>query len=81
MTIAKLTRSEQAEIRKLLTDYDNARCALFDHLDNLANEWDEAISGMREGNAAEAATGRLDTLRSWAEEIPETPDFNLSELS
>ncbi len=42
MAICKLTKSEAAELHKLINAYDNARSELVDWLSNLQSEWESA---------------------------------------
>jgi hypothetical protein len=82
---AKLTKTERKELNILIADLDNARSALLDRLDEIANEWDDAISEKsdrwQESDAGSDATSRAETIRQWVDEVPETPAFDFDEVS
>lgn len=85
MTTATLTKAERTELDKLLTDYDQARSALADKLEEIVNKWTDAASdrseSWQESEAGLNAHSRIDSLQAILDELPETPIIDFEELS
>jgi hypothetical protein len=85
MATAKLTKAQKSEIDLLINDFDNARSALFDKLDEIAGEWDDEISERSEkwqqSEASDAARERTEQLRQWGATVQKSPDFDMDGLT
>ena len=85
MAIAKLTKQQKTELTKLLADFDQARQALADRVEEINNEWSDAFEERserwKEGDTAQEAQERIDALQAFWDELPETLDLDLDALS
>lgn len=83
----KLTKAEAKELEQLSMDYEAARCALADRLDEIASEWEtewsEKSERWQEGEAGQLAQEKCEMVRSWHDEMPEegTPIIDVDSLA
>lgn len=84
MAICKLTKSEKAELQKLVDAYDGARSELAEFLGSRQSDWETEIEERsekwREGEAGQEAQGRLDTLTAWLDEMPEDVQIDVDQV-
>lgn len=69
----KLSKTEQAELRKLIDRVEDATGELAQWLDTLADEWrgefDEKSEKWQEGEAGASVQERIDTIEAWRDQL------------
>lgn len=75
MPAFKLTNKQAQELDQLVGDYERTKDALREWLDDLAADWESALEDRserwHESDAGQRAKDRTDTVRIWADELPE----------
>jgi hypothetical protein len=70
----KLTKAQAKELDALAAAFEAAKIALYEKLDEIANDWESDFSDKsekwQEGDAGSAVQERIDLIRSWADELP-----------
>lgn len=70
----KLTKAQKTELDNLAADFESARMALSEKLDEIASdwesEWSEKSERWQEGEAGQAAQEKIDQLRAYIDELP-----------
>lgn len=65
----KLRKQDVAQLNKLATNFDGARTALIDWLDDLANEWESEFSNKsnkwQESDTGQQTKEQIDMIRKW----------------
>ena len=81
----KLTKREALELRTLIDNYELARTALSERLDEIASEWEaeleEKSDRWKESDAGQSAQENVDTLRGWHDQFPDAFDGDVDDLT
>lgn len=83
----KLSKKEAADLNRLVTNYETAKTALKDALQNVLDKWveefDEKSEKWQESEVGQQAQERIDTLGSWNDEMPEEgePSIDTDQLT
>jgi hypothetical protein len=70
----KLTKAQAKDLDQLSQDFEAAKMALSEKLDEIANDWESEWSDKserwQEGESGSAAQEKIDLVRSWMDELP-----------
>jgi hypothetical protein len=70
----KLTKAQAKDLDQLSQNFEAAKMALSEKLDEIANDWESEWSDKserwQEGEGGSAAQEKIDLVRSWMDELP-----------
>jgi hypothetical protein len=80
----KLNKKEAARLQALADAYETAREELSQALEDLASEWEsefeEKSDRWKEGDAGREANERVEAVRGWCDEFPDSFDVDFTAL-